>query len=442
MRRQAIGALAVCLGMVVTACSSGSEPDKDAAPKAQKTIAPPSATGVEKLGGQSITYEDTQALSATYTQLLRSGDKDGFLATFAPEAREARERMGHWFDNLAKLDATEVSMAFVEATRGRDSSGTKNLAADMGLILQIPGVDPVPLSEWYSFTFAPKSADGALRVVDVTGAASDDSKGAKYSRYYRQAWDDGPMAIVRGKRAVLVGVAGDEAWMRANVGTFDSAVASQVDRFTQAGVGLGGDVATRSWLFTIQAPQVDDLFDYLGGRIDPTEASFAGFAKPVHTADAASGVLDTDTTATSRIVIGRVGMDPAGLPSLVRHEMTHALQQSWTSRGSSPSWLDEGLAMFLEGDDADNRRTSLPTGLAYLRKAKSLPTKDFYQGDDAAIADHYGAAYVAVAYLSDRLGDKKFLAAVQRLGASSITVKEAFGMDEDQIAKGAVAWAS
>jgi hypothetical protein len=443
MRRRTLGTLALSLCLGLTACGSGSGESKEkTAAKSAETIAPPSARGVEKLGGQSITYQDTQALSATYTQLLRSGDKKGFLATFDPKAKAARTRMGHWFDNLAKLGATEVSMAFVQATRGRDGSGKQNLAADMGLIMQIPGVDPVPLSEWYSFTFAPKGEDGALRVVDVTGAEGDESSGTKYSRYYRQAWDDGPMAVVRGKRVVLVGPAADEAWMRANVGTVDAAVKTQVGRFTRAGVEMPGDATTRSWLVTIQSPQVDDLFDYLGGRVEPTEADFAGFTKAVYKADAITGDLDTTSTVTSRIVIARSGMDSAELPSLVRHEMTHALEQTWRVSSESGRWLTEGLATYLEDADADSRSRRLQAGLDYLRTAKSLPTKDFYEGDDAAVARHYGAGYVAVSYLADRLGDKKLLEATHRLRTSSATVEEAFGMNEDQIAKGALAWAS
>jgi hypothetical protein len=431
-------ALSTTVLLVVAACggSDGSEAE------AAKTIPPPSQDTVQKLGGQSITYGDTQKLTATYTKLLRSKDKKGFLATFDPSAKDARARMGQWFDNLLKLDAQDLSMSFVEATRGRDTSGKKRLAADMGLIVRIPGVDPVPLSEWYSFSFAPKDGKGQLKVVDVKGAAADESSGTKFSRYYRQAWDDGSMAVVRGKRAVLVGPSADQGWMRANVKTFDAAVTSQVGRITRAGITLRGGAATRSWLFTIQSPKVKDLHDYFGGNIKPTEANFAGFTKPVYQADAKTGVFTYERPATSRIVIGRTAMN-AGVGSVVRHEMTHALQMNWQGESDqAPTWMVEGLAVQLEQAPPAELAFRSRAGLAYLRKHQDMPGTGFYRGNDAAVNAHYGAGYLGVAYLADRWGEKKLLRTIRRLENTDAPFEDVFGMDEAQIAKKAAAWAS
>ncbi|MCW2825201.1 MAG: hypothetical protein JWQ91_2118 [Aeromicrobium sp.] len=433
-------AAVVSLCVALASCGASSDGTQSTAPE---TIAPPSATAVEQMGGQSITYDDTQRLSKMYTTLLRTKDKEGFLATFVPSARGAREQMGHWFDNLQKLGATHLSLSFIKATRARDSSGKENLAADMGLILQIPGVDPVPLSEWYSFTFAPKTSKGELKVLAVKGASADRSTGEKYSRYYRQAWDDGPMAVVRGERAVLIGPTADERWMRANLARFDAGVRSQVDRVVRAGITLPRDAATRSWLFTIQSPSVKDVFDYLGGKVDRTEAHFAGFTQAMYAADAQSGVFDRDHVATSRIVIAREAMNDPGLAVTIRHEMTHAVQQSWQGESDrAPTWIVEGLAVFLQRPPASEVSFRTRAGLAYLRKAKTMPDRDFYEGNDEAVGSHYGAGYLGVAYLADRMGEKKLLTTIRELENTSAPLEEVFGMDEMQIAKGAIAWAS
>ncbi|MCW2769731.1 MAG: hypothetical protein JWR27_1164 [Aeromicrobium sp.] len=433
-------AAVVSLCVALASCGASSDGTQSTAPE---TIAPPSATAVEQMGGQSITYDDTQRLSKTYTKLLRTKDRNGFLATFAPAATGARKQMGQWFDNLQRLDATSLSLSFIKATRARDSSGTENLAADMGLILQIPGVDPVPLSEWYSFTFAPKTSKGELKVLSVKGASADRSTGEKYSRYYRQAWDDGPMAVVRGKRAVLIGPAADAPWMRANLARFDAGVKSQVNRVAKAGIELPAGAATRSWLFTIQSPSVKDVFDYLGGKVDRTEAHFAGFTQAMYAADAESGVFDRGRVATSRIVIAREAMNDPGLDGTIRHEMTHAVEQSWQGESDrAPAWIVEGLAVFLQQPSTAEVVFRTRSGLAYLRKAKTMPDRDFYEGNDEAVGSHYGAGYLGVAYLADRMGEKKLLTTIRELENTSAPLEEVFGMDEMQIAKGAIAWAS
>src|SRR5688500_18341576 len=50
------------------------------------------------------------ALVETRERALQQGDRDAFLATVDPEAEEFAETQARWFDNLAELPATDISL--------------------------------------------------------------------------------------------------------------------------------------------------------------------------------------------------------------------------------------------------------------------------------------------------------------------------------------------
>ena len=89
-------------------------------------------------------------------------------------------------------------------------------------------------------------------------------------------------------------------------GTADAAIDAQLRRFARARARLAPDVRTRRWVFMLQSPEVTDLFDYLGGRVKPTEAELPRVHLQVFLSDPKTGIVEPGTDDhRSRIVLGR-----------------------------------------------------------------------------------------------------------------------------------------
>jgi hypothetical protein len=445
MRRRApLVALAVAC-LVVAGCGGGGGDQKKpaAAPDDVATdIAPPKPTTAETFGGQSLSEADTLRLTTTMTTALRSGDKKKFLSVFDPNMTDLVAQQGTWFDNVRTVPMKQRRVVLVKATDTRDSSGKGELKADMGFIHQITGADAAPLAEWYSFGF--KKRGSRLLVTGVKGAAADESSGEKFSRYYRQSWDDGQMVVAQGRKSVVLGPVADASAIRGLVPRIDDAINAEVGRFARSGVTLAQDVRTRKWVFMLQSPAVADVFDYLGGEVKPLEADFLAFAAPVYRSNELTGDLEARTDGTSRIVLDRSVLTRSDTASTIRHEMVHALEHTWqASFLSAPTWAVEGTAVALSDPDSSERTYRRTAGIGYLRDHATLPTdKAFYLGDNDAVSAHYGVAYLACAYLADKRGDAGLLKVLRALDDQPADVEKALGMSEESFVKAVRAWAS
>jgi hypothetical protein len=444
-RRTTGAAGLAALAVLLTACGGGAAEKEQ--PKAEPTqvatdIAPPKPTSVQSFAGQGLGDGDTKRMTATITQALRSGNKKQFLSVFDPASTDLVAQQGTWFENVRKVPMKSRQMFLVKATDTRDSSGTGTLAADMGFQHQVTGADSAPLSEWYRYEFKKKGSK--LVVTSVKGAPADRSSGEKYSRYYRQSWDDGPMTVAEVGKAIVLGPAADEAALRSLATTADGAIEAQLGRFARAKARLAPDVRSRKWVFMLQAPGVDDLFDYLGGRVKPTEANFLGFTTQVFQSDPKTGIVESGREAhRSRIVLSRTLLGASDVAATLRHEMTHALEATWQEGyGDAPRWAVEGTAVLLSDASASELSYRRNAGLGYLRGHSTLPTdKVFYDGNDDVVSSHYGAGYVACAYLAAERGEPTVVRMLRGLDDGK-PLEKLIGMSEQELTKKARAWAS
>jgi hypothetical protein len=232
--------------LVLTACGGGGSAEQK--PKAAPTevatdIAPPKPTSVQNFAGQGLSDADTENLTKTMTQALKTGDKKRFLGYFDPRDTKLVAQQATWFDNVRKVPMKLREMTLVKATDNRDSSGKGTLAADMGFQHQITGADSAPLAEWYRYTF--KKSGSRLYVTGVKGAPADKSTGEKYSRYYRQSWDDREMGVAEGRKSIILGPQADSASLRSLAATADAAIEAQLQRFRRAKADLAPEVSRR-----------------------------------------------------------------------------------------------------------------------------------------------------------------------------------------------------
>ncbi|WP_280467087.1 hypothetical protein [Nocardia cyriacigeorgica] len=164
-------------------------------------------------------------------------------------------------------------------------------------------------------------------------------------------------------------------------------------------------------------------------------AAPAEFAALVHaTAElpaeiAAATVSDPFTPGSQptgqRVVFGPEAgrrLDPDGLRSLLRHELTHVATRAATVDGS-PQWLLEGFAEYAAhrglGHTFTDIAPTLATRLATGAVPADLPADTEFTGPDAATA--YELAWSVCAYLADTHDDAHLVALYRRLATGPHT---------------------
>ena len=422
---------------VIAGCGGGDKPKVAAkpTPTVVDKIGTPPVRDIDAFGGQNLTDADTQKFARELTAILKSGDEKAFARLFDPRRPAVLAKQKVWLRNVRRVPMRERRVFLVGTTGNIDSSGKQELTADLSFEHQIAGVDRKPVAEWYRYGF--RKRDGKLRVTSVRGAAPVGDSSEKFSRYYRQAWDDGAMGVARAGRAMALGPVADRAALDGLASRGSAAVQATTARLTRAGVQLPGAVRRADWAFTIPDPGVADFFDYFGGRVDPTEAHFGGFTAPVRRTDRTIGE-PVGRPVTSRIVIGRDQLGRSDLDETLRHEMVHALLSSQGIFGV-PTWVTEGAAVYFSDASAAERADLRAAGLAYLQSAGKLPSdRAFYRGDDDAVRSHYGAGYLAIAFLADARGERAMGRALGRLHRGDLNAAQFAGLG---LARKVRAWA-
>lgn len=439
-------ALALCAVMLAAGC--GAQHATKPAESAQSDAPPPpSATaGTERFGGTNLSGAAAKAFIGTLQASLASGDEKQFLSLFDPGNAALQEQQRTWFANVRRAPLSLRSFHLVAATDEIDSSAQGRLAANLAFEHQFAHADPGPVAEWYSYTF--HSVGGRLVATKVTGAPAAGVRGRKYSRYYRQAWDDGPMAVAEGRHVVLLGPAADAASLRAAVPVADRAIEQDFATFARPEQPVPAALRHQRWVLELASPRVHDLFDYFGGQANPTEANFAGVTTPVYHSDTDTGFLQTTHPAvTSRVALARELVPSMAQPdgefaSVVRHEIAHAITTAWVhdSETQQPqTWVVEGLAQWVADRGAPLSSSQRAEAVRALGPGAVLPDgENFYQGDDATVAGHYAAAHAAVLHLVTAQGVPSAFRVLRQLYTDTLgltSFSRAVGVNQEQFAR-------
>ena len=133
------------------------------------------------------------------------------------------------------------------------------------------------------------------------------------------------------------------------------------------------------------------------------------------------------------LVLGNVSFDT------LRHELTHVVTAAAgeSALGTLPAWLDEGTAVYGQGDPG-GYRSAIERAIGQ-GEVLSVPSITSYPGDPAKVDLFYGEAWSLVKFLNDGYGPEKFaqLFATIKKGKSIDDALQAvygFGQDglEDQ----------
>ena len=143
--------------------------------------------------------------------------------------------------------------------------------------------------------------------------------------------------------------------------------------------------------------------------------------------DWAAGIND----GTIRVPVRGVEEPGSSLDRLIRHELAHSFLSSRT-RGNCPTWLQEGVAQWLEGGDPEREDEVLAKKLLAgdLLALHTLEAPFHERGEpDARLA--YAASLSAVAHLLRTRGAQGLIRLIESLGAgvpSDDALSQATGM--------------
>ncbi|MFP5346027.1 MAG: hypothetical protein ACLGIA_03235 [Actinomycetes bacterium] len=236
-----------------------------------------------------------------------------------------------------------------------------------------------------------------LTVVDRSGRwlLTGDSDG----RTAVDLWDLGPVHLVRGERAVVVGTA-DPALLTELAPEVDAA-ATHVDT-----------VEGQGWprALVVMVPRDQSEMAALLGR-DTTK----GLDQIAAVTTGEMAGVDGSATSANRVIInpeGFTALGPLGRKVVLRHEITHLATRAG-STASVPLWLSEGFADYVAyvGTGLDRREVGRDV-LTLVREGRSpaeLPGARDFDPASGDIAPAYAGAWVAVQLIADRYGQEQLV---------------------------------
>jgi hypothetical protein len=354
-------------------------------------------------------------------------DRSAFLATVDDHdpAFVAKERT--LYQNLAQLPLaslaypSDTSELLVPAAVGGGDPVLHPVVVEQ---LKLRGTTTRPISNSLDITFVRR--DGRW-LVAAEGDQDDDSSGGA-SAVERPWWGVPIAARVDGPLTVLV----------------DRSRASSLDSLTGS---VSDDIDVDSRLLGVPA-QHALLVD---ATSNGTSTSFSSLSK--EQAGAVTFALrHTDPsgdrfTAVAGMAIKINPHEVATLSSdtlLLRHELTHYLLHDYL--GSSPTWLSEGIANWVEYYPDDYASLRLTGGLypKLMHSDRELPGVGVFDYDPAV---HYQVAQAAVAWLIDRAGMPRLLELMRAYrtdyeGANvdALTtrlLRQVYGVTQQQVVAGA-----
>jgi hypothetical protein len=358
-----------------------------------------------------------RALLDRRAKAVRDHDRQAFLAdvdtTDPVFARQQEEE----YDNLTKLPLAEFRYDIEEAVqydslvppaiRSRYRSAVR--APGVTVRYRIDGMDTEPVAAPWVPVFG--VSRGTWRLA---GLAQDPKLPTGTNG---QAWQTGPITVVRSERVVLVLSAGD------------AGRAPDMLRMAEAGLDHVAEVRRGGWAGKVLITAVQDArlfttyFTDSPDRID----NFAAIAVPYY-----ASVPEWSSKpryAATRVVFNpkEFSADPTELAHDLTHEFVHTAMGPVTTE-DTPLWLVEGFAEYVaykpervSGLFAKRALDGYPTGAA-------PPSGNFY-----ADGRNYMLGWLACRMIAQRYGEAKLVAlydAFQTRSSAAEEIRRVLGVDQ------------
>jgi hypothetical protein len=345
-------------------------------------------------------------------------DREAFLATVDPSARELVTRQSATFDALAQVPLVTWDYVLDAGTRSlRDERLDRRYgrgqwwAPQVELHYALDGFDERPVVVDHHLTFVLRDGRWLL--------GADDDFALQGRATPRAIWDRGPVVPVRDAGVLVLGHPGQ----RALLGEVAALAAAAVPRVT-AGWG--------SWRERVVVLVPDDTQE-LAGLLD-TEADLSRIAA-VATAELRGSEGDYDP-AGDRVLVNPetfAGLGAIGRQVVLTHEVTHVATRR-ASGPAVPGWLAEGFADLVGYTGVDLPLSVVAADLAREvregRTPAALPVDADFEAGSPRLSQAYQGAWLAVRLLDERHGRPALLRFYRAVGArrevpSSTAVEQA-----------------
>lgn len=354
-------------------------------------------------------------------QALVSGDREAFLETVAAGSGDFAETQARWFDNLAELPATDVSLTLGDEDVMTRVHGEGDLQLPVDFTMRLDGFDEQPVTQPMIYTFE-RDGDEALLTSD-RNVQSDALTG-----WVPAPWD---VAEITVKRSGGV------------LGVFDESTSAQAHRMiAEVRRSIDDiDATLPPWSGSVVVYAISD--EQAMDRMSLMElADTAGVAFPV-----------LARPRSKRVAGWRFMVNPDAVQAdhdrlqTIRHELAHVAMGKLAVR--VPTWLSEGAAEHVARSVFPLRvRLAVARDRLRGRRVRDLESgRDFYQVQAAL---NYEMAQLACDYLATTHGTATLWRLMKAFRRTRIAVqadidavtRRELGMDTTQLARAAAEWAA
>jgi hypothetical protein len=383
-------------------------------------VATTQRTGGGAAGGAFVGELRPQARAATLGALLdrrakavRDHDKPAFLADVDGADQTFLRQQEQQFDNLTRLPLAEFRYSLQgdvhydtlipAAVRSRYHSVVQTVAVTV--LYRVDGVDPEPVgAPW-------------VPILGVEGGrwrlAGEVRDARLPTGTNGQAWETGPITVLRSERVVLV------------LSADDAGRAPDMLRMAETGLDHVAAVRRGGWAGKIMITAVQDprLFTtYFADNPDHV-GRVAAIAVPYY-------AQVPDWRAKPRYVTTRVVFNPrefradsTDLTHDLTHEFAHAAMGPVTA-DSTPLWLVEGFAEYVAYKSEQASGLFVKRLLDGFPTGSAPPSANFY-GD----ARNYVLGWLACRMIVERYGEAKLIALYETAGGGT-AAQRVLGIDE------------
>src|SRR5436190_2168826 len=337
----------------------------------------------------------TQAVAkvlADRAAAIRRHDRSAFVAGIDPKSPQFRAKQLAYFSNLEHVPFASWTYT-VDAANEAPTDGSQFLryAASVWLphvVLHyaLSGFDRAPTSLDLYYTFVQRGSRWYL------ASDSDDANLAFESA--RDIWDFGPVTVVRGKSALVLGHPNS----RVSLG----ALAAEVDRDVPRVSAVWGHGWSQH--VVVLAPNTaSELSKLLADGGDLSQIAAVATAELIESSHQARPVGD-------RVLINPVNylrLNSKGRQVVIAHEITHVASRTQTG-ALLPDWLIEGLADYVGYLKVDAPPTiaahALKVWIGAGHRLASLPSDGDYDGANKHLALAYDESWLACRYIAGHWG--------------------------------------
>ena len=367
-------------------------------------------------GGAPGARRERAALQAVLERqavaVLGHGGERRFLSAVDPRAVRFRAAQRRVFRNLRRLPLAHWSYRVADVRGGGPSggeasaSGPRRAEATVRLRYRLRGQDRAAVAVTERYAVVRRSGRWYL---------SGELRGGE-----PQLWEQGTLAVVRGRRSLVLGTVSGAAGARAGE---ERARLRALARAADRAVAETARLWPHGWprRVVVERPYGQRQLARLLGEPESTYSDIAA----VTTGEGGREVR----AAADRIVLNPSAygeLSGAGRHVVLTHETVHVATRTLTGP-ATPLWLSEGVADWAGYRHAARslrapRRAApeLASAVRHKRLPHSLPAdRDFRFGNRAdALARAYEGGWLACRFVADRWGEGKLLALYRAVGES------------------------